>query len=73
MDPEGSHYASSHVTIPAGKYEGQLVVGDSFVHPVKEFTVEKAQHTIVLQFEVTGTGAWDDDFYDGSYYGYSVV
>ncbi len=58
------------MTIATGTYEGQLVIGDSFVHPVKEFTIEKKKNkeTIVLQFEVTGTGAWDDDFYDNSYY-----
>lgn len=44
------------------------MIGDSYIHPVKEFTVNKNNPTIVLQFEISGSGAWDDDYYDGSYY-----
>ena len=50
LDVDGGHYASQHVTIPKGMYEGQLVVGDSFVHPVKEFTIDR-DGIVVLQFE----------------------
>ena len=56
LDSEGSYYASDHVDIRKGTYEGQLVVGDSFVHPVKPFTIEKDDETVVLQFEVTREG-----------------
>ena len=52
MDPEGGHYASEFVNIPKGSYEGQLVVGDSFIHPVKEFKVHKDDDIIVLQFVI---------------------
>ena len=50
LDVGGGHYASKHVTIPRGVYEGQLVVGDSFVHPVQKFEVEN-DGVVVLQFE----------------------
>lgn len=53
LEDEGSYYASDHVTIPKGTYEGQLVIGESFIHPVKEFTIEKDPETVILQFEVT--------------------
>ena len=49
--PEGGHYASRFVNIARGSYEGQLVVGDSFIHPIKEFTVAKDDDIIVLQFQ----------------------
>ena len=50
LDLLESHYASECVTIPKGTYEGQLVVGDSFVHPVKKFTIDK-DGIVILQFE----------------------
>jgi len=50
LDVTEGHYASKHVTIPKGTYEGQLVVGDSFVHPVKKFTID-SDGIVVLQFE----------------------
>ena len=50
LDLTGGHYASEHVTIPKGTYEGQLAVGDSFVHPVQKFTID-SDGIIVLQFE----------------------
>jgi len=50
LDVTGGHYASKHVTIPKGTYEGQLVVGDSFVHPVEKFTIDK-DGIVVVQFE----------------------
>jgi len=50
LDASGGHYASKHVTIPKGIYEGQLVVGDSFVHPVKKFTIDN-DGIVILQFE----------------------
>lgn len=52
LDPEGGHYASAFVNIPKGTYEGQLVVGDSFIYPVKQFRVHKDDDIIVLQFNV---------------------
>ena len=57
IDPDGGHYASEFTSIPRGTYEGQLVIGDSFMHPVKKFTVEKDNDIVVLQFEVQGSGA----------------
>ena len=56
LDPEGSYYASGHVTIKKGTYEGQLVIGDGFINPVKNFTVEKDDDTVILQFEVSREG-----------------
>ena len=56
IDPDGSHYASQFTSIPKGMYEGQLVIGDSFMHPVKKFTVEKDNDIVVLQFEVQTSG-----------------
>ena len=56
IDPDGGHYASQFTSIPNGTYEGQLVIGDSFMHPVKKFTIEKDSDIIVLQFEVTSGG-----------------
>ena len=53
LDPEGGHYASDFVNINRGSYEGQLVIGDSFVHPIKEFTVSNHDDIIVLQFKIT--------------------
>ena len=39
-------------------YEGQLVVGDSFIHPVKKFFVDSSSAGIVvLEFELSGRGA----------------
>ena len=52
MDADGSHYASEFTSIPKGTYEGKLVIGDSFMHPVKKFTIEKDDDIVVLQFEV---------------------
>ena len=52
LDPDGGHYASQFVPIPQGTYEGQLVIGDSFMHPVKKFNIEKDNDIVVLQFEV---------------------
>lgn len=52
MDPDIGHYASDGVTIPNGVYEGQLVIGDSFIYPVKKFTVANSNDIIVLQFDV---------------------
>ena len=51
MDTEGGHYASKFVNIAKGSYEGQLVIGDSFVHPIKEFTVSEGSDIIVLHFK----------------------
>ena len=56
LESDGSYYASGHVTIPRGTYEGQLVIGDSFVHPVKEFTIEKDKDSVILQFQVASSG-----------------
>ncbi len=53
IDTEGGHYASDFININKGAYEGQLVIGDSFVHPIKEFTVSKNDDIIVLQFKIT--------------------
>ena len=44
------------MTIKKGTYEGQLVIGDSFVNPVKNFTIEKDDDTVILQFEVSRDG-----------------
>ncbi len=52
MDSDGRHYASASVAVPNGTYEGQLVIGDSFVYPVKKFTVTSSNDIIVLQFDV---------------------
>ena len=57
IDPDGGHYASEFTSIPKGTYEGQLVIGDSFMHPVKKFTIEKDNDIVVLQFEVQGSAA----------------
>ena len=56
IDPDGGHYASQFTSIPKGTYEGQLVIGDSFMHPVKKFTIEKDSDIVVLQFEVPSSG-----------------
>ena len=56
LDPDGGHYASQFTSIPKGTYEGQLVIGDSFMHPVKKFTIEKDDDIVVLQFEVADRG-----------------
>ena len=50
LDLAGGHYASEHITIPKGMYEGQLAVGDSFVHPVQKFTIDK-DGIVILNFE----------------------
>jgi hypothetical protein len=56
IDPEGGHYYSEQVSVPSGRYEGQLVIGDSFIHPVKEFAVDTGSGGIVaLEFEKRGT------------------
>ena len=52
LDVGEGHYASEHVTIPRGVYEGQLVVGDSFVHPVQKIEIED-DGVVLLQFEST--------------------
>ncbi len=52
LESDGGHYASSTVVIPNGAYEGQLVIGDSFIYPVKKFTVNNSNDLIVLQFNV---------------------
>ena len=52
IDPEGGFYASGNVAITKGTYEGQLVIGESFVHPVKPFTIQNDDDIIILQFEV---------------------
>ena len=57
FDPDhGEHYASQFTSIPNGTYEGQLVIGDSLMLPVKKFTIEKDSDIIMLQFEVTSGG-----------------
>ena len=48
FDSEGGHYESSYIKVEKGKFEGQLVIGDSFVNPVKDFTITK-DDVIVLQ------------------------
>ena len=52
---DGDHYASEFTSIPKGTYEGQLVIGDSFMHPVRKFTIEKDNDIVVLQFVVQGS------------------
>ena len=47
IDPENGNYYSEQVSIPSGRYEGQLVAGDSFIHPVKEFAVDNGSGGIV--------------------------
>ena len=59
IDADGGHYASEFISIPKGTYEGKLVIGDSFMHPVKKFTIEKDDDIVVLQFEVHGSAAHD--------------
>ena len=44
------------MTVKKGTYEGQLVIGDSFVNPVKNFTIEKDDDMVILQFEVSRDG-----------------
>lgn len=56
IDSEGGHYASKFVNIAKGSYEGQLVVGDNFMHPVKEFSVSKDDDIIVLHFKIDREG-----------------
>ena len=51
MDPEGGHYQSKFVNIAKGTYEGQLVIGDSFIHPIKEFVISKDDDIIILHFK----------------------
>ena len=53
LDSEGGHYASDFVNIARGTYEGQLVVGDSFIHPVQDFSVTKDDDIIVLHFKIS--------------------
>ena len=48
IDPENGNYFSEQVSVPSGRYEGQLVVGDSFIHPVKEFAVDSESGGIVV-------------------------
>ena len=53
IDPEGGHYSSDRIPASSGTYEGQLVVGDSFINPVKKFTVRvESEQIVVLEFEV---------------------
>ena len=37
----GRYYESTSIAAEMGTYGGQLVMGNSFVHPVKDFTIEK--------------------------------
>ena len=47
----------------SGIYDGQLVVGDSFIHPVKTFTVDSGCDIVVLEFDI-GSGK-NDNFASG--------
>jgi hypothetical protein len=57
IDPDGGHYASEFISIPKGTYEGKLVIGESFTHPVKKFTIEKDDDIVVLQFALYQAGS----------------
>ncbi|CAI8049862.1 hypothetical protein GBAR_LOCUS27449 [Geodia barretti] len=60
IEPEGGHYCSEWVAVSSGTYEGQLVVGDSFINPVKAFSVGPAEEQIVvLEFEVSSDKGFD--------------
>jgi hypothetical protein len=60
IDPEGGHYSSERVAVSSGSYEGQLVVGDSFINPVKGFSIGPAEEQIVvLEFEVSSDKGFD--------------
>ena len=48
---EDRYYQSERISIPKGTYEGQLVIGDKYVHAVKEFTVSKDKEIIILQMD----------------------
>lgn len=50
-DAEGTHFASTFISIARGTYEGQLVSATSgFIHPVKQFQVIDNDDIIILQF-----------------------
>ena len=40
-DSRGWYYESTYIDAEMGTYGGQLVIGNSIVHPVKDFTIEK--------------------------------
>ena len=56
LNPE-SRYVSEFTSIPKGTYEGKLVIGDSFMHPVKKFTIEKDDDIVALEFDIYGSAA----------------
>ncbi len=61
-DPDSNHYASARVSLPNGTYEGQLVIGDSFIYPVKKFTVSSSDDIVVLVFDVEQGNALSGTF-----------
>ena len=52
MDREGDYYISERVIVSSGTYEGMLAVGDSFIHPVENFTITEVEQIVLLEFKV---------------------
>ena len=63
MDREGGYYTSDTVLVSSGTYEGQLVVGDSFINPVKNFTIgTEVDQIVLLEFKVGPSSTKSEHF-----------
>ena len=63
MDREGGYYTSDTVLVSSGTYEGQLVVVDSFINPVKNFTIgTEVDQIVLLEFKVGPSSTKSEHF-----------
>ena len=50
-DSRGWYYESTSIAAEMGTYGGQLLMGNSIVRPVKDFTIEK-DNVIFVELEI---------------------
>ena len=46
-------YWSEDVDVPIGEYDGQLVIGSSYLYPIKKFLIEQDGDIVPLEFDLS--------------------
>ena len=46
-------YVSDEADVPVGEFDGQLVIGSSYIYPVKKFLVEQDGDIVTLEFDLS--------------------
>lgn len=46
-------YTSDVVMVPVGEYEGQLIIGNSFIYPVHKFLVVGGKTLVSLEIDIS--------------------